>query len=66
MREDGLPVAVPPAAELRVEGGEALGPRPPLLGWHLQALGASGRATDEREEQRVGAPGEEGARGLVP
>src|SRR5919107_1238066 len=38
VREDGLPVAVPPAAEFRVEGREALGPRPPLLGWHLQAL----------------------------
>jgi len=59
-----LPVAVLPLAKLEVQGREALRPRALLCGRHFQALGASCRASDEGEEQRVGAPGEESPRRL--
>src|SRR5215207_822254 len=58
-------VAVPPLAELGVEGREALGPRGPLRRRYPQALSAGvARAPHEGEQQRVGAPGEERARRL--
>jgi hypothetical protein len=66
VRQDSLPVAVMPVAELEIQGQQALGPRGPVCGGHLQALGASCRAPHEGEEQRVGTPGEKGARRLGP
>src|ERR687893_2940618 len=66
MRQRRVPIAVAPPAQLQVQGREAFGPRVLLLEWHLQALGAPGRAPYEGEEQRVGVPGEEDARSLEP
>src|SRR5215207_9584294 len=66
VREGRLPVAVLPQAELGFEGREAFGPRGTLGGWHFEELGAPGRSPDEREQQRVGAPGEEGSGRLGP
>src|SRR5687767_654384 len=55
-----------PLAELEIQSRQALGPRGPVLGGHLQALSTSCRAPYEGEEQRVSAPGEESAGGLGP
>src|SRR5215216_5457677 len=41
VRKDRLPVAVPALAELRIQGGEALGPRRALLWGHDQPPRAS-------------------------
>jgi hypothetical protein len=65
VRQDSFPVAVMPLAELEVKGQQALGLRGAVRGGDLQALGASCRAPHEGEEQRVGAPGEEGALATV-
>ena len=55
-----LPVAIMPLTKLEVQSRQAFGPGALFCGGHFQALGASGHAPNEGEQQRVGAPGEEG------